>query len=127
MDEDAAGRWGEEVEDGDVEGPGQGDEVVGGELADPVAGDGAFGVGDHRFAPFLAGHCGEQPGDLGLGEPAALAQPDEVAGDDLVGGPGRSGRSWLASRHRGPCRNSMTAGGDHTVVIRSLWAILYAR
>ena len=56
VDEDAFGGRGEEVEDGDVEGPGQGDEVVGGELADPVAGDGAFGMGDHGFAPFLAGH-----------------------------------------------------------------------
>ena len=73
VDEDAGGGRGEEVEDGHVEGPGQGDEVVGGELADPVAGDGALGVGDHGFGPFFAGHRGEEPGDLGLGEPAALA------------------------------------------------------
>ena len=83
------GGRGEEVEDGHVEGPGQGDEVVGGELADPVAGDGTLGVGDHRFGPFLAGDGGEQSGDFGLGEPAALAEADEIAGDDLVGGPGR--------------------------------------
>ena len=73
VDEDACGGRGEEVEDGDVEGSGQGDEVVGGELADPVAGDGAFGVGDHGFGPLFAGHRGEEPGDLGLGEPSALA------------------------------------------------------
>ena len=73
MDEDAGGGRGEEVEDGHVEGPGHGDEVVGGELADPVAGDGALGVGDHRFGPFFAGDGGEQSGDFGLGEPAALA------------------------------------------------------
>ncbi len=73
VDEDSGGGWGEEVEDGHVEGSGEGDEVVGGELADPVAGDGAFGVGDHGFAPFLAGDRREEPGDLGLGKAAALA------------------------------------------------------
>jgi hypothetical protein len=64
---------GEEVENGDVECPGHGDEVVGGEFAHPVAGDGAFGVGDHGFGQFLSGHRGEKPGDLTLGESAALA------------------------------------------------------
>ena len=67
VDVDAGGGWGEEVQDGHVEGPGEGDEVVGGELADPVAGDGAFGVGDHRLRSILAGHRREEPGDLGLG------------------------------------------------------------
>ena len=73
VDEDPGGGWGEEVEDGDVEGPGQGDEVVGGELADPVAGDGALGVGDHGFAPFFAGHAREEPSDVALGQLAAVA------------------------------------------------------
>ena len=72
VDEDAVGGWGEEVEDGHVEGPGEGDEVVGGELADPVAGDGAFGVGDHGFGPFFAGDGGEEAGDFALGEAAAV-------------------------------------------------------
>ena len=91
MDEDAPWGWGEEVEDGHVEGPGKGDEVVGGELADAVAGDGAFCVGDHGFGPLLASHRGEEAGHFGLGEPAALSEPDQVAGDDLVGGPGGLG------------------------------------
>ena len=56
LDEDAAGRWGEEVKHWDVEGPGQGDEVIRGELTDPVAGHGALGVGDHGFTPLLPGY-----------------------------------------------------------------------
>jgi len=73
LHEDAGRRRGEEVEHRDVEGSGQGDEVIGGELTDPVAGDGALGVGDHGFTPLLPGNARQEPGDLTLGEPAALA------------------------------------------------------
>jgi hypothetical protein len=47
----AVGGWEEEVEDGQVEAAGEGDELVGGELAHAVAGHGPFGLSDGDLAP----------------------------------------------------------------------------
>ncbi len=87
---------------GDVEGPGEGDEVVGGELSDPVAGDGALGVGHHRLGPFLPGHGGELAGRFGLGKPPPLAQPARLAATTWLGVQVGSTCCWPSLWHRAP-------------------------
>jgi hypothetical protein len=59
--------WHEEPADGELEGAGEGDDLVGVEVADELAGDGAFGLGDAGFGPALADVGLECLGGLVLG------------------------------------------------------------
>jgi hypothetical protein len=79
--------WGqEEPGHGQIEGSGEGDDLVGVELADAFAVDRAFGGGEAGLGPPDPELGGERLGGLVLGPAFPLAGSGEVVGDDLVRG-----------------------------------------
>ena len=106
----------EEPRDREVERPGEGDDLVGIELPDPVAVDAALGGREAGLGPAPAEVGLERLGGLLLGPALQRAGLGEVVGDDLVRGEpeiqGHLRLDWLSS----PARHESTIAQTNRLV-----------